>query len=48
MNMKEKTLKFIIDGEDNGIAFKDIPVDKPLYPAIYMYYTNDSLQFIKC
>jgi len=48
MNMKERTLKFIIDEEDNGIAFKDIPVDKPLYPAIYMYYTNDSLQFIKC
>ena len=47
MNMKEGTLKFIIDGKDNGIAFKDIPLDKPLYPAIYMYYENDSLQFIK-
>ena len=47
MNMKERTLKFIIDGKDNGIAFKDIPLDKPLYPAIYMYYENDSLQFIK-
>ena len=48
MDMKERTLKYIIDGEDNGIAFKDIPIDKPLYPAIYMYYTNDCLQFIKC
>ena len=47
MNMKERTLKFIIDGKDNGIAFKDIPLDKPLYPAIYMFYENDSLQFIK-
>ena len=47
VNMKERTLKFIIDGKDNGIAFKDIPLDKPLYPAIFMYYTNDSLQFIK-
>ena len=47
MNMKERTLKFIIDGKDNGIAFKDIPLEKPLYPAIFMYYKNDSLQFIK-
>ena len=48
MNMMERTLKYIIDGEDYGIAFQDIPIDKPLFPAIYMYYTNDSLQFIKC
>ena len=45
--MKEGTIKFIIDDKDYGIAFKDIPLDKPLYPAIYMYYENDSLQFIK-
>ena len=48
MNMMERTLKYIIDGEDYGIVFQDIPIDKPLFPAIYMYYTNDSLQFIKC
>ena len=48
MDMKERTLRYIIDGEDNGIAYKDIPIDKPLYPAIYMYYINDCLQFIKC
>ena len=48
MNMMERTLKYIIDGEDYGITFQDIPIDKPLFPAIYMYYTNDSLQFIKC
>ena len=48
MNMMERTLKYIIDVEDYGIAFQDIPIDKPLFPAIYMYYTNDSLQFIKC
>ena len=48
MNMNERTLKFIIDNEDYDICYNDIPIDKPLYPAIFMYYTNDSLQFIKC
>ena len=47
MNMKERTLKFIIDNKDDNIIYNDIPIDKPLYPAIYMYYTKDSLQFIK-
>ena len=48
MNMNERTLKFIIDNEDYDICYNDIPIDKPLYPAIFMYYTNDSLQFIEC
>ena len=48
MNMKEQTLKFLIDNVDYNICYNDIPIDKPLYPAIFMYYQNDSLQFIKC
>ena len=47
MNMKERTLKFIIDNEDKGISYKDIPIDKPLYPAIFMFYGNDSIEIIK-
>ena len=48
MNMKEQILKFLLDNRDFNICYNDIPIDKPLYPAIFMYYQNDSLQFIKC
>ena len=48
MDMNKRTLKFLIDNEDRGELYTDIPIDKPLYPAVFMYYTNDSLQFIKC
>ena len=47
MNMKERTLKYIIENEDI-IAFNNIPVDKPIFPAIFMYYENDSVEIIKC
>ena len=47
MNMKTRTLKFIIDNEDKGESYSNIPFDKPLYPAVFLYYTNDSIQFIK-
>ena len=48
MNMKERTLKYLIDNEDKGVSFKDIPVEKPIYPAIFMYYENDSIKITKC
>ena len=47
MNKKERTLKFI-DNDNNIEIYNDIPIDKPLYPAIFMYYVNDSIQIIKC
>ena len=47
MNMKERTLKFI-DNDNNKEKYKDIPIDKPLYLAIFMYYVNDTIQLIKC
>ena len=47
MNMKERTLKFLIDNLDYDISYSNIPIDKPLYPAVFMYYTKDSIQFIK-
>ena len=44
MDMEKGTLKFIIDDEDNGESYSDIPIDKPLAPAVFLYYTNDSLE----
>ena len=43
-NMIKGTLKFIIDKEDKGESFTDIPLDKPLVPAIFLYDNNDSVE----
>ena len=44
MNMKKRSLKFIINGEDKGDSYTDIPMDKSLYPAVLLYNTNDSVE----
>ena len=44
MNMKKRTLKFIINDEDKGDSYKNIPIDKPLFPAVFLYEKNDSVE----
>ena len=44
MNMKKGSLKFIINGEDKGDSYTDIPMDKSLYPAVCLVHTNDSVE----
>ena len=44
MDMNKGSLKFIIDNEDKGESFTDIPLDKPLAPAILLYDKNDSIE----
>ena len=34
VNMKKKTIKFIIDGDDKIVAYTNIAVDKPLFPVV--------------
>ena len=48
MNMNKRTLKFIINNEDKGESYNDIPLDKPLTPAICLCSTNDSVEIIEC
>ena len=48
MNMKRTTLKFIIDNEDKGESYSNIPIDKPIFPAVLLYNTNDSVEIVKC
>ena len=45
-NLKNRTLKFIINGEDKGDSYKDIPDDKPLSPAVILFNQNDSIEII--
>ena len=44
MNMKKRTLKFIINNEDKGESYTDIPIDKPLYPAVCLDNKDDSVE----
>ena len=44
MNMKKRTLKFIINNEDKGDSYTNIPVDKPLFPAIWLFNKDDSVE----
>ena len=46
--MKNKTIKFIIDGDDKTIAYTNIPIDKPLFPTVILYSKDDSVEIIKC
>jgi hypothetical protein len=48
MDMNKQTLKFIIDGEDKGESFTNIPLDQPIIPVVTLYEQNDSVQLIEC
>ena len=43
MDMKNKTLKIIMDSKEEEI-YKDIPTDKPLFPAVFLKYQKDSVE----
>ena len=44
MNMKKRTLKFIINNEDKGDQYTDIPIDKPLFPTVLLFDKDDSIE----
>ena len=41
--MKNGSLKFIINNEERE-SYQNIPLDKPLYPSVYLYNNNDSVE----
>ena len=47
MNMKKKTLKFIINNEDKGDSYNNIPIDKPIFPAVLLCNKDDSVEIKK-
>ena len=47
MNMKKRTLKFIINREDKGELFTNIPLDKPIFPSILLKDIYDSVEIIE-
>ena len=48
LNMKRRTLKFIIDGEDKDESYLNLPIDKPIVPTVFLYHKNDSVEIIEC
>ena len=48
MNMKKRTLKFIINNEDKGDSYNDIPIDKPIFPVVLLLNKDDSVEIIEC
>ena len=48
MNMNKGTLKFIINNEDKGESYTNIPLDKPLTPSVCLINQNDSVEISQC
>jgi len=48
MNMNKRSLKFIINNEDKGESYTNIPLDKTIIPAVIMHDCNDSVEIIEC
>ena len=48
MDMNKRTLKFLINNEDKGESYSNIPIEKPLFPAVLLMYQNDSVEILEC
>ena len=46
--MKKRTLRFIINSEDKGDTYTNIPIDKSIFPVICFYKPNDSVEITEC
>ena len=44
--MKKRALKFKINNEDKGDSYINIPIDKPIFPAVLLYDQNNSIEII--
>ena len=46
MDMNKGALKFIINNEDKGFSYEGIPLDKPLFPIVFLDENGDSVEII--
>ena len=44
INSDKRTIKFIINGEDKEELYSNIPTDKPLHPAVFLFHKDDSIE----
>ena len=48
LDISKRTLKFIIDNEDRGASYENIPIEKPIVPVIFLYNKDDSVEILEC
>ena len=46
IDMGARTLRFIVDGKDQGVAYSDLPTGVELSPAVSLYDVNDKVQYL--
>jgi len=46
LDMDKKTIAFIINGTDYGVAYNNIPTDKELCSCVLMVIANDSVEIV--
>ena len=46
MDTAKGELSFVVNGVNLGVAYKGIPLDKPLVPCVLLYYQGDSVELI--
>ncbi len=48
LDLNKKTLGFYTDnGEQEDVFYSEIPIDKPLFPAVFLYNTEDSIEILE-
>ena len=40
------TVSYVVNGRDLGVAFRNVPLDKPIVPIVLMRNTGDSVEFM--
>ena len=48
MDTRKGELSFALNGENLGVAYEKIPLDKPLVPSVSFLYKGDTIEFIPC
>ena len=48
MNIKKRSLKFIINNEDKGDSYTNIPLDKPIFPVVFLGNQDDCVEITEC
>lgn len=48
LDMEKGEISFVLEGKNLGVAFKGMPLDKPLVPAVISCSNNNSVELISC
>ena len=46
MDTAKGDLSFVLDGVNLGVAYKGIPLDKPLVPCVFLRWEGDSVELV--